>query len=120
LPKTYNTVFEGYIGFLSTYYAKKWDFPVKGRDWFDLVWYAAKHPELHLSHLEQRMRQTGHWKGEAPPSPEMFREMLQKTIQGLDVQQACREVEPFVREPENLTIWSQDFFLDIASRIQLV
>jgi beta-xylosidase len=37
---------------------------VKDRDWYDLVWYAANHPQLHLSHLEQRMRQSGHWKNE--------------------------------------------------------
>ena len=32
---------------------------MKGRDWYDFIWYAANHPDLNLSHLEQRMRQTG-------------------------------------------------------------
>jgi hypothetical protein len=33
--------------------------------------HAANHPELNLAHLEMRMRQSGHWKGEAThPRPE--------------------------------------------------
>jgi len=37
----------------------------------------------------------------------------------LDVEQARREVEPFVRHPESLEVWSRDFFHDVASRIKV-
>ena len=93
---------------------------MKGRDWYDLVWYAANHPELHLEHLEQRMRQTGHWKGDAPLTPDRFKEMLAEAVDKLDVNQARKEVELFVRNPENLSIWSSEFFLDVATRIKVV
>jgi len=109
-----------FAGKMHAILCRKWKSRVKGRDWYDFVWYAANHPELHLFHLEQRMRQTGHWKGDVPLAPEKFREMLEKAINGLDVEQARREVEPFVKKPENLAIWSQDFFLDVASRIKSV
>jgi predicted nucleotidyltransferase component of viral defense system len=33
---------------------RRWKSRVKGRDWYDLVWYAANHPQLHLNHLEHR------------------------------------------------------------------
>jgi len=36
------------------------------------------------------------------------------------VDQARREVEPFVRHPEALAIWSREFFHDVGSRIRLV
>ena len=29
-----------------------------------------------------------------------------------------KEVEPFVRNPEALDIWSRDFFRDVAARIK--
>jgi hypothetical protein len=41
-------------------------------------------------------------------------------INRLDVKQARREVEPFVKSPANLSIWSREFFLDVASRIKVV
>ena len=38
----------------------------------------------------------------------------------LDLNQARREVEPFVKSPENLSIWSREFFPDVAIRIKIV
>jgi hypothetical protein len=85
-----------------------------------MVWYAANHPELHLSHLEERMRQSGHWKGDSPLTPELFSIAMNKVIENLDVEQARKEVELFVKNPEVLMLWSHDFFHDVALRIQPV
>jgi predicted nucleotidyltransferase component of viral defense system len=109
-----------FAGKMHAILCRAWKSRVKGRDWYDLVWYAANHPELHLSHLEERMRQTGHWKGNVPLTPERFQELLRTTINKLDVRQARREVEPFVKNPGILSVWSREFFLDVASRIKIV
>ena len=97
-----------------------WKSRVKGRDWYDLVWFAAYHPELHLAHLEQRMRQTGHWQGPAPLTAGDLRDLLAKRIDKVDIDQIRREVEPFVKDAAALAIWSKEFFLDVASRIKIV
>ncbi|MBW1774645.1 MAG: nucleotidyl transferase AbiEii/AbiGii toxin family protein, partial [Deltaproteobacteria bacterium] len=109
-----------FAGKMHAILCRGWKSRVKGRDWYDLVWYAANHPELHLYHLEQRMRQTGHWKGDAPLTSESFKDLLINAINKLGVEQARREVEPFVKSPEYLSIWSHEFFSDIASRITFV
>jgi len=96
----------------------KWKNRVKGRDWYDLVWYAANHPHLNLAHLEQRMRQTGHWSGEKKLSPAVFTDLLLKAIDRLDVNQARKDVAPFVKDQQMLALWSHDFFQDVASRIK--
>ncbi len=98
---------------------RKWKNRVKGRDWYDFVWYAANHPQLNLAHLEQRMRQTGHWSGELSLSPAAFSELLFDTIDRLDVNQARKDVAPFVKDQQVLTLWSHDFFRDVARRIQV-
>jgi hypothetical protein len=97
---------------------RKWKNRVKGRDWYDLIWYAANHPQLNLAHLEQRMRQTGHWSGEKNLSPAVFTDLLFEAIDRLDVNQARKDVAPFVKDQQILTLWSHDFFQDVASRIQ--
>jgi hypothetical protein len=109
-----------FAGKMHAILCRTWKSRVKGRDWYDLIWYAANHPELHLGHLEERMRQTGHWKGDDPLTPEKFEELLRNAINKLDVKQARREVELFVKSPDNLSIWSREFFLDIATRIKIV
>jgi hypothetical protein len=109
-----------FAGKMHAILCRKWKSRVKGRDWYDLVWYAANHPELHLNHLEQRMRQTGHWRGDSPLSSEKFKDLLADAINHLDIDQARNDVEPFIKNPENLSIWSREFFLDVASRIKFV
>jgi predicted nucleotidyltransferase component of viral defense system len=99
---------------------RRWKNRVKGRDWYDLVWFAANHPQLHLAHLEQRMRQTGHWTGQAPLSEKAFRAAFHEAIARLDVEQTRREVAPFVKQREDLAIWSREFFRDVVQRIRIV
>ena len=98
---------------------RKWKNRVKGRDWYDLVWYAANHPHLNLAHLEQRMRQTGHWSGDKNLSPVVFTDLLFEAIDRLDVNQARKDVAPFVKDQQMLALWSHDFFQDVVSRIKV-
>lgn len=109
-----------FAGKMHAILCRKWKDRVKGRDWYDLVWYCANHPELHLAHLEQRMRQSGHWQGGTPLTPQAFRELLNDGIDRLNVNQAREEVMHFVKTPESLAIWSRDFFRDVVSRIRVV
>lgn len=97
---------------------RRWKNRVKGRDWYDFVWYAANHPRLNLGHLEQRMRQTGHWSGVERLLPAAFSKLLYEAIERLDVNQARNDVAPFVKDQQVLAIWSRDFFHDVAGRIQ--
>jgi len=109
-----------FAGKMHAVLCRKWKNRVKGRDWYDLVWYVANYPELHLDHLERRMRQSGHWPDSKTMDESAFRKLLRDKVDSLDIDQARREVEPFVKHPEVLAIWSQDFFHDIGTRIRLV
>jgi len=109
-----------FAGKMHAVLCRGWKKRVKGRDWYDFVWFISHHPELHLSHLEKRMRQTGHWKSEKPLSLNEFRSLLEKRIENLDFGITRQEVEPYVKEPKKLEIWSREFFMDIATRIKIV
>ena len=99
---------------------RRWKTRVKGRDWYDLVWYTANHPRLHLLHLEERMRQSGDLEKGESLTRDRFHKLLDKAIAGLDVAQAKKGVEPFITNVDTLSVWSREFFRDIVKRIQLV
>lgn len=99
---------------------RRWKTRVKGRDWYDLVWYISHHPGLHLGHLEQRMRQTGDWDGTEELTEVAFFNALHTAIDTLDIDKAREEVSPFIKDPNVISIWSKEFFHDIVSRIKLV
>lgn len=96
---------------------RRWKNRVKGRDWFDMVWFAANHPQLHLAHLEQKMRQSGDLGPTEVLTEESLRSKIDMVIEKLDVNAARREVEPFVTDYASLQIWSGDFFRAVAARI---
>lgn len=108
-----------FAGKMHALLCRKWKTRVKGRDWYDFVWYAANHPELHLAHLESRMRQSGHWTGSGALTAEDFRRLLGDVIEALEPDKARREVSPFIRNRDALAVWSREFFHDVAGRIRL-
>ena len=99
---------------------RKWKTRVKGRDWYDLVWYIGRYPKLRLGHLEARMRQSGDWTEAAPLGRVNLLERLRAAVGQLKVDQARQEVERFVRDRSSLKLWSREFFLEIADRIETV
>jgi predicted nucleotidyltransferase component of viral defense system len=109
-----------FAGKMHAVLCRRWKSRVKGRDWYDLVWYAANHPQLHLSRLEQRMIQSGHLKQDEQMNREKFFALTKEAVDKLDVSQARREVEPFVKNPDALKVWSREFFQDVVGRILVV
>lgn len=109
-----------FAGKMHALLCRRWKNRVKGRDWYDLVWYCTHHPGIHLAHLEKRMRQSGHWDREVSLASGSFQALVAEVIDTLDVDQARNEVLPFVREPAALNIWSRNFFHQIVKRIEVV
>src|SRR5450631_2373641 len=70
---------------------------VKGRDWYDFIWYVTKGFPLHLSHLETRMRQSGHYSEQAPLTQQTFIRLLGEKINGLNLDAAREDIHRFIR-----------------------
>lgn len=98
---------------------RKWKNRVKGRDWYDFAWFASKHPELNLTHLEARMRQSGDFTGKSPLSKDRLMELIYNAIDNVNIDLARQEVSPFI-EGRSLDIWSKDFFKAAAQRIEVI
>ena len=96
---------------------RDWKSRVKGRDWYDFVWYVGRRTELDLTHLEVRMRQSGHYSEAAALDEPAFRSMLSRKISELDVADARSDVERFLSVPSAVSVWSREFFSAVAERV---
>lgn len=99
---------------------RNWGKRVKGRDWFDLIWYVGRGIHLDLKHLSERMRQTGHWDFAESISEEKLKELLMSKINKLDVNAALVDIRPYLRREDSVTLWSRDFFTQMAENIMTV
>ena len=109
-----------FAGKMHALLCRRWKTRVKGRDWYDLVWYVGHHPQLRLSHLEARMRHSRDWTGSASLTRADLLDQLRTAIANLDVGQVRQEMDRYVRDTSSLTLWSREFFLQIAERIETV
>jgi len=81
---------------------------VKGRDWYDLLWYVGQQVKPNWGYLEAKLRDSGHWSGEF--SPELFRQWAKEQIALLDIDAAKRDIERFIAQPQRLAAWSRELF----------
>jgi len=96
---------------------RKWKSRIKGRDWYDFAWYSSHYPMLNLAHLEERMRQSGHYTATDPLSVTRLMDYLNHAIDAVNIDEARKEVIPFVADVRSLEIWSKGFFRAAAKRI---
>lgn len=89
----------------------------KGRDWYDFLWFLGQKVPLRLAHLEERMRQAGHFRANQQLTEERLKTLLEERIRQLDCAAAEADVRRFIKDPWKIANWSQDYFLESAKHL---
>ncbi len=86
---------------------------IKGRDWYDLIWFVKNNIPCELYYLKNKMVQTGHLDLSEVLDKKKVVELLSEKIKQIDFTLAKRDVEPFLknsRQKDELDLWSGAFF----------
>jgi predicted nucleotidyltransferase component of viral defense system len=105
-----------FAGKLHAVLFRDWKSRVKGRDFYDFIWYISRNIPVNLPHLEARMAQSGHAPSVALTSASL-KTMLYERIEQVDIAAASEEVRPFLRDVRELELWSREFFLQLTEKI---
>lgn len=97
---------------------RQWKNRVKGRDWFDFEWYVRQGIALNLTHFTDRAVQSGNLVEDRFNKTD-FIDLVQKRIRQLDVVSARQDVVRFIKDPLQVEIWSQEYFLQLAQMIKI-
>ena len=92
---------------------RAWKNRVKGRDWYDFEWYVRHRIPLDFNHLAERILQ---FNGKLVTKDE-FMDLLRQRLTSTNINMVKADVLPFVRQPEELDIWSNEYFLQLANMI---
>jgi len=88
---------------------------IKGRDWYDLIWFVKNNIPCDLYYLKNKMAQTGHIDVSEALTKEKLIDFLSGKIKEIDFDLAKSDVEPFLKnlgQREELSLWSDAFFSD--------
>lgn len=94
---------------------RTWKNRVKGRDWYDFEWYVRHNIPLDFAHLAERCKQFN----DEDITIEQFKEKLKERLSTADIKQVKEDVLPFVRNPKELDIWSNDYFVQLADMVRI-
>ncbi len=103
-----------FAGKMHAVLCRKWQHRVKGRDWYDLVWFTGRNTLLNLKHLESRMKQSGHLKQQDILTKTKLLKLINNKIDNVDFLLAKDDVKNFIKDQDALKVWNKDFFRDIV------
>lgn len=103
-----------YAGKMHALLYRGWKNRVKGRDWYDFLWYVSNNIPLDFDHFAERVREFN----DEETDREKFMTKLKEKLSSTDIDQVKRDVKPFIRDPQELELWSNDFFLQVADLIK--
>ncbi len=87
---------------------------LKGRDWYDFIWYTARRTPVNHTLLASALAQVGPWKGRQPLVDRQWCvDQLRIKIETTDWPAARRNVYRFIKPADlpSLDLWTREFFL---------
>lgn len=91
---------------------------VKGRDYYDYLFYIGKGSKFNLKYLENKLKNTGGIIGENESlTLEKVKELLRATFESTDYKSAKEDVSNFISNKESLKFWKKELFLATLSEL---
>jgi len=107
-----------FAGKLHAILCRNWKSRVKGRDFYDFVWFIGNAAPCDISHLRLRMIDSGHLDEKDIFGEKELLEHLRKRFSSVDFRQAKADVEPFITDPAELELWNSAFFNGLLPRLK--
>ena len=96
---------------------RKWKNRVKGRDWYDLEWYIKKGIPLDLQHFTARAKDTCDWTKDQITADDVH-SLLGAKFKAVSFDNVREDVVPFIKNAEQLNIWNEKYFSDLAEKLK--
>lgn len=97
---------------------RNWKTRVKGRDFYDVQWYLARGAALNKNYLEEKLRASGVLNQSL--NKNVLIEMFEKRLNSINWDQAKDDVAGFIKDKNQIKLWSTSFFKELIQKIKLV
>ncbi len=91
---------------------------VKGRDYYDYLFYAGKGSSFNLCYLESKLKNTGIIAQNETLTLEMTKQMLEARFNAVDYERAKEDVLNFLSNQSEIAFWKKELFLSTLSALK--
>lgn len=106
-----------FAGKLHALLFRKWKNRIKGRDFYDYVWYLKNNTPVRISYLREKSIQSGHCNENDLKTLGQLKKMLIKRFEGINFDDTKKDVLPFIKDSTELKYWNLDFFTQITDKL---
>ena len=97
---------------------RKWKSRVKGRDFYDYVFFLSIGAPVNLESLKSKLVQSKFIDENYNLSIENLKKLLYERFDNLNIEHAKQDVLPFVKDKSKLDLWSTEFFKEITKSLK--
>lgn len=97
---------------------RNWKSRVKGRDFYDYVFFLSIGAKVNLHNLKAKLAQSKFIDENYDLTIENLKALLNERFNNFNVEQAKQDVLPFVKDKTKLDVWSVEFFKEITKNLK--
>ena len=97
---------------------RSWKQRVKGRDFYDILWFLGRNIPVKLSYLEQKIEYTKAYKRTQHLRAEDVISLLEQKLRSVNWEDARQDIIRFLNNPSEVSLWSEDFFLNAIQNLK--
>lgn len=109
-----------FAGKIDAVLRRNWKTRIKGRDFYDYIYFLAMDVPVNIKHLKARLVQSDFINPNFILSRESLIELLKNRFNNVDFEEAKKDVLPFIKDIKKLDIWSAEFFINITEKISII
>ena len=99
---------------------RNWKSRVKGRDFYDYIFFLSIGAKVNLENLKAKLVQSKFINEDYDLTIDNLKALLNERFENLDIEQAKQDVLPFIKDKTKLDLWSKEFFIEITKKLQSV
>lgn len=97
---------------------RNWKTRVKGRDFYDYVFFLSMGAKVNLENLKAKLVQSKFIDEDYDLTIDNLKHLLNQRFDNMDFNQAKEDVLPFIKDKSKLDLWSRELFKEITKKLQ--
>ena len=94
-----------------------WNNRVKGRDLYDYIFFLASDTKVNIELLKNKLIESNYINEKDEFDINELKKILINKFEKIDYSKAIEDVKPFIKNIDNLNLWSKKFFIEITNKL---
>jgi predicted nucleotidyltransferase component of viral defense system len=109
-----------FAGKICAVLCRQWQKRIKGRDWYDFLWFIQRGTPMNLVHLETRLREAHFYTEPATLTQEKVLVLLKDRFSSSEVDLAKNDIMKYIKDPSRLDGWSTAVFIAATDEMKFI